>query len=130
MSLTFEIHATSDVFLRRSRRRRFVCHGRHAAGRAALWTWPDEVQDDPERPASSPGWGRDPSNRRATRCVGRADDPRLPALLGRVRVLIAEHDPGVASALVERVRAHAHEVVGPFADGAVALASALVDPAD
>ena len=48
----------------------------------------------------------------------------------RVRVLIGEHDPGTASVLVTRVRALGHVPVGPFDDGAVALATALIDPPD
>ena len=48
----------------------------------------------------------------------------------RMRVLIGEDEAASAAALVERVRALGHDPVGPFADGAVALAAALVEPPD
>jgi DNA-binding response OmpR family regulator len=48
----------------------------------------------------------------------------------RLRVLIGEDEAASAAALVERVRALGHDPVGPFADGAVALAAALVEPPD
>jgi DNA-binding response OmpR family regulator len=47
-----------------------------------------------------------------------------------MRVLIGEDEAASAAALVERVRALGHDPVGPFADGAVALAAALVEPPD
>src|SRR3954447_26676213 len=48
----------------------------------------------------------------------------------RMRVLIGEDEAASAATLVERVRALGHDPVGPFADGAVALATALVEPPD
>jgi|SRR4051795_2467366 DNA-binding response OmpR family regulator len=54
--------------------------------------------------------------------------PRPRAM--RMRVLIGEDEAASAAALVERVRALGHDPVGPFADGAVALAAALVEPPD
>src|SRR3954451_10160748 len=48
----------------------------------------------------------------------------------RMRVLIGEDEATSAAALVERVRSLGHDPVGPFADGAVALAAALVEPPD
>src|SRR4051794_28939125 len=53
-----------------------------------------------------------------------------PASRTRMRVLIGEDEAASAAALVERVRALGHDPVGPFADGAVALAAALVEPPD
>ncbi len=55
-----------------------------------------------------------------------------PRIVSRtqMRVLIGEDEAASAAALVERVRALGHDPVGPFADGAVALAAALVEPPD
>jgi two-component system, response regulator PdtaR len=53
-----------------------------------------------------------------------------PASTTRLRILIGEDEAASAATLVERVRALGHDPVGPFADGAVALAAALVEPAD
>jgi len=47
-----------------------------------------------------------------------------------MRVLIAEDDPVIALALVERVRSLGHEPLGPVADGAQAVAEALATRPD
>jgi response regulator NasT len=47
-----------------------------------------------------------------------------------VRVLIAEDDPVIALALVERIRALGHEPVGPVADGKEAVREALATKPD
>ena len=61
-----------------------------------------------------------------------APSPWTPRIASRtrMRVLIGEDEATSAAALVERVRALGHDPVGPFADGAVALAAALVEPPD
>jgi AmiR/NasT family two-component response regulator len=47
-----------------------------------------------------------------------------------MRVLIAEDDPAIALALVERIRALGHEPVGPVADGKEAVREALATKPD
>jgi response regulator NasT len=47
-----------------------------------------------------------------------------------MRVLIAEDDPVIALALVERIRALGHEPVGPVADGKEAVREALATKPD
>jgi AmiR/NasT family two-component response regulator len=47
-----------------------------------------------------------------------------------MRVLIAEDDPVIALALVERIRALGHEPVGPVADGKEAIRTALATNPD
>jgi two-component system, response regulator PdtaR len=47
-----------------------------------------------------------------------------------MRVLIAEDDPVIALALVERVRSLGHEPIGPVADGRQAVAEALATRPD
>ena len=47
-----------------------------------------------------------------------------------MRVLIAEDDPVIALALVERIRALGHEPVGPVADGKEAVRAALATNPD
>jgi AmiR/NasT family two-component response regulator len=42
-----------------------------------------------------------------------------------LRVLIAEDDPVIALALVERIRSLGHEPIGPVADGEQAVAEAV-----
>ena len=47
-----------------------------------------------------------------------------------MRVLIAEDDPVIALALVERVRSLGHEPLGPVADGEQAVAEAAATQPD